>query len=505
MDNINNLPEELIEHIFDYLNIQDTKKAKVVCTLWYKILHGIRFLRKCKLSLGRMFDDDLGEWEKNIIRSYRNISIMQCDDQENRLAELLFESEWDLESLELFSSFESCRMVFGNRLPQIVNLRELSLMFEECHNTEPNSNTWELRHDRIEKLRLKNPCVSLPLKPILPNLTSLQLQSNCRAAYQIIESYCRQLQYLQVSFDNAEVMDDMVSLNFPALEHLDAQLFQYDDKEMQLRYARTRNKLVEEEKDEQFVKSMVKLKNLELGSNLMLFRMGTWLSKYANQLVELSLVYLQIDQEQIEVVETMSIKILKIAYCRILTQFQTLPKVNFPSLTRLILIGNTSDIVFDKGLSELKSLKLSIGSQSNHKVLHKICNNLLNLEHLEIMLQRKLVNTSLRYLGKLTKLKSLAFYNYKPNAILWKHCPVVPSLRRITIHESFLKIPTIQHLAKPFPGLSELFLEWCYIEQQGEECNTERFEIISCMESNQRSLCHQQLKSFFPQCTISMR
>ncbi|XP_058463180.1 uncharacterized protein LOC131437691 isoform X2 [Malaya genurostris] len=408
MDNINDLPVELIEHILNYLNIQDIKNAKAVCNLWYEILHGIRFQRKCKLSLGNMFDDDLGELEKNVIRCYRNVSIVHYDEQdndgtdydivqfkylyeptsENRLIQLLFGLDIDLESLELSSSFESCRVVLEDRLPQIVNLKQLALMFEEYHNTESNPCTWVIRHDKIEKLRIRLPCASLPLKAILPNLTSLQLQSNCRAAYQIIESYCRQLQYLKVTFVDAETVNDMMSLSFPALEHLDAQIFDHDDKDMQLRYARTRNKFVDEEKEEQFVKSMVKLKNLELGSNLMLFRMGTWLSKYPNKLVELSLIDLQIDQEQIKVVETMSIKILKFECCKILTQSQTLPTVNFPNLTRLILIGNQSDIVFDKGLSELKSLKLSIGSRNN-KVLNKICNNLLNLEHLELILYRQ--------------------------------------------------------------------------------------------------------------------
>ncbi|XP_058834009.1 uncharacterized protein LOC131691520 [Topomyia yanbarensis] len=528
MDNINNLPVELLGHIFNYLSFRDRKNAYAVCTLWYKVLRGVRFQRQRRVYLNRSFDDDLNDLEIRVLRCFRNIHIYFFDaagfddvelqekydiiqfkylyqrTPEDRLIEFLFEMNMDLESLELSRSFESCREILENRLPRIRNLRELALNFETTENIIPqqHSTTWTIQHHRVEKLRMDFPCANLPLKVITPNLNSLCVDTNCRQGFQIIEAYCRQLQCLEVTIKDAETVDDIMALPFPSLTHLQTWPHGDNDKELQVRYARTRNKYVDLEKEEQFVIGMPKLKSFHSANNLMFFRISTALSKFAKQLVELTLENQEMDLEQIKAFEAIPIKVLNIRRCKILTSSQSLPTLNMPHLNSLVLWYNESDIIFDSGLSELKSLKMTLFKSKNHKVLHKICNNLPNLEHLEIWAYRMLVNTAFRYLHKLTKLRSLKLIVCETKTRFWTHCSVIPTLRRIDLIECTLNKFTLQQLAKVFPGLSELILEECKVQFNDEGSGT--YRNTSKLDSERRRSCLQQLNEAFPLCTISL-
>ncbi|XP_058829527.1 uncharacterized protein LOC131688922 [Topomyia yanbarensis] len=530
MDNINNLPVELLAYVFNYLSFRDRKNAYAVCTLWHNILHSARFQRQCKVSLNRSFDDDLNDLEKRVLRCFRNIRIYSLgvtdfDDvelvgkydmiqfmylyeptPEHRLIQLLFESKLDLESLELSRTFESCRGILENRLPRIRNLRELSLDFEISENIIPEqyATTWTIQHHQIEKLRIDLPCANLPFNVITPNLTSLHVDTNCRRGYQIIEAYCRQLQCLEVTIKDAETLDDIMALPFPCLTHLQTWAYDANDNQMQILYAQRRIKFMDVEKEEQFVIGMPKLKSFHSANNLMFFRISTALSKFAEQLVELTLENQEMDAEQIKAFEVIPIKVLNIRRCKILTPFQTLPILNMPQVTCLELWYNESDIVFDNGLSELKSLKLTLSTSKNHKVLHKICRNLPSLEHLELWAYRLLVNTAFRYLHKLTKLRSLKLIECETKTRFWTHCSVIPTVRRVDFIKCNLDAPTFQRLAEIFPGLSELILERCKVQFNGEGSGTNSSISTSKLDSESRSTCLQQLNELFPLCTISL-
>ncbi|XP_058834223.1 uncharacterized protein LOC131691669 [Topomyia yanbarensis] len=527
MDNINELPVELLGHIFSFLSLRDRKNANAVCTLWHNVLHGVRFQRQCKVSLNRNFNDDLNDLEKCVLRCFRNIHInfwYETDFEENdqpeiddiiqfkylydptpehHLIQLLFGLNLDLECLELSISFESCREILENRLSQIINLRELSLNFETKENitAKQYSTTWIIEHHHIEKLTIDLPCAYLPFKVIAPNLTSLDLPSNCRRGYQLIETYCRQLQCLKVTIQDEDTVDDIMSLSFPCLTHLQTRPYDDNDKEMEVRYARTRNKYVDVEKEEQFVIRMPKLRCFESENHLMFFRIGTALSKFAKQLIEVTLENQDMDLGQIKAFEAIPIKVLSMQRCKIRTPSQTLPTLNMPHLNSLVLRFNESDIVFNNGLSELKSLKLTLSSRSrNHKVLHKICHNLLNLEYLEIWTYNVLVNTGFRYLHKLTKLRTLKIFACQTKTPFWSHCSVMPTLRRVVFKECNLNTSTFQQVAKVFPGLKELILDECCVKFNDMNSG----KSTSDMDSERCNFLLQQLKEFFPMCTISL-
>ncbi|XP_058835419.1 uncharacterized protein LOC131692408 [Topomyia yanbarensis] len=292
---------------------------------------------------------------------------------------------------------------------------------------------------------------------------------------------------------------------FPSLTHLQTWANGDNDKEMQVRYARTRDVYVDMEKEEQFVIGMPKLKSFHSTNNLTFFRIGTALSKFATQLVELTLENQEMDLEQIKAFEATTIKVLNIRRCKIQTPSQTLPTLNMPHLNSLVLWYNKSDIVFNNGLSELKSLKMTLSKSKNHKILHKLCNNLPNLENLEIWAFRPLGNTTFRYLHKLTKLRSLRVMACQTKTRFWTHCSVIPALRRIDFIRCNLNTVTLQHLAKVFPGLSELIFEGCKVLHSNDEgSGTNSTITTSKLDYESRRTCLLQLSEFFPLCAISL-
>ncbi|XP_055533656.1 uncharacterized protein LOC129723449 [Wyeomyia smithii] len=536
MDNINNLPVEILEQIFTYLNLKERKSACAVCSLWHAVLRGVRFQRQCLVSLSRTFDQELSELETRVTQSFRNLSLIHWEEEyfdddddddidsheqreneevihlkylfeptpEANIRKLLFENGLDLETLELYSSFESCREILGDQLCQLENLRELALSFCQTEYASPDQSEWQIHHNQINTLKIDVLHSNKPYNVMLPNLTTLELLSNCRWSFHIIQAHCMQLQRFKVQFQDQETMDDLMSLSFPMLTHLQVRM--YDDKDVQVRYARTRNKFADKEKEEHFVKSMPKLKSLWLESDLMLYRIGEALSKYGHRLEKLTLMDMQIDDAQLRTIETFpKLKTVIMHRTEILPSSQILPKVNMPHLVNLTLMDNKSDIVFNNGLVGLKSLKLTLCSRRCHKVLHKICNNLPNLEYLELFLYSKWRNTALRHLNKLTKLRLLRINACDMSKISWVHCPIVPNVQKVVFDKcSFLRTRTLRPLAVLFPGLTSVYLDRCYVTGSEDliSSNENRGVLDEGLEARRK--CMEQLKSILPQCIVSL-
>lgn len=283
------------------------------------------------------FEEELPDLEKRILRSCRNLSITHWDDAdeddyddedeegdehekemviqfkylfkpspERNVTDLLFDEKLELESLELNSTFTSCRTILENRLSQMDQLRELTISFDQERN--PNGpaldpSIWVIQHNCLQKLRIGLSYEIDAFRIEAPNLTCLDIQPKCRWSMEIVETYCRQLQTLKLRFQNVEYMESFLSLPFPNLRHLHVRMF--DDKETQIRYARSRNPISDVEKDEQFVRDIPRLKKLLLESNLMFFRIGALLAKSNHQLEELTLEEQQIDYVQLKVVESL--------------------------------------------------------------------------------------------------------------------------------------------------------------------------------------------------------
>ncbi|XP_062558765.1 uncharacterized protein LOC134223599 [Armigeres subalbatus] len=540
MENINDLPIEVLTLIFDYLSITDRKYVSRVCRLWNQIMHCIHFQRQCRLVFDSTFEEELSELEKRILRSCRNLSITHWDDAdedsyddeddeqrqkevifqfkylfkpspERNVTDLLFDEALPLESLEINSTFDSCRDIIEDRLPQLEQLRKLTLSFDQNRSSngpKSNQSIWVVQHKSLQSLRIELSYEIDAFRIDTPSLTYLDIHPKCRWSMEIVETYCRQLQTLKVRFQHVEYMEAFLSLPFPSLRHLQVRM--YDDKETQLRYARNRNRILDAERDEQFVRDMPKLRKLLLESNLMFFRIGVLLSKCNHQLEELTLEEQQVDYAQLKVVESMpKLKSLTLFRCEVLMPSPKLPTLNMPHLERLELFYNESSIVFNEGLSGLKFLKISLWTEKNNKVLYKICKNLHNLEHLEVLVNSKLVNTCLRYLHRLTNLRTFKLDNSEPNTLLWKHCPVVPSIRKLVFYNCTLTSETMLPVARLFPNMRELFIDGCYfrrVEADGKgdsDGEDDLDESDSDRKNDNKYLNADRVRQLFPQCRVS--
>lgn len=329
---------------------------------------------------------------------------------------------------------------------------------------------------------------------------------------EIVETYCRQLQTLKIRFQNVDYMESFLALPFPNLKHLHVRM--YDDKETQVRYARRRNPVSEVEKNEQFVRNIPRLKKLLLESNLLFFRIGALLAKSNHQLEELVLEEQQMDYAQLKVVESLpKLKSLTLFRCEVIMPSPMLPTLHMPHLDKLSLFYNESSIVFNEGLAGLKSLKVSLWAEKNNKVLFKICKNLPNLEDLEVLVNNKLVNTCLRHLNRLTKLRSLKLDSSEPNILLWQHCPVVPSIQRVVFYNCTLTSDTLLPIAKNFPNMRELFIDRCYFKRCSADCkgpdsddgDGEESDSNKSSKSDNKYLQANRVRQMFPRCRVSCK
>ncbi|XP_055531690.1 uncharacterized protein LOC129722343 isoform X2 [Wyeomyia smithii] len=425
---------------------------------------------------------------------------------EANIEKLLVGLESCIETIILKSSFESSRMILENRIPKMANLRELDLVLWNLYRYPSiDRSKWYIHHEQLQRLKIFLE-VTKPYDVMLPHLTTLDLAPNCRYGFHIIEKYCMQLKHLKVQFADPETMHDMISLSFPMLTHLEA--IMAEDKEIQERYARTRNKYIDKEKEENFIKSMPKLKSLSMESNLMLYRIGAALSKYSQQLEEITLAGMHIDPAQLQLIEALSkVKTFTLRYTKIECPPLALPKLNMPRLQHLSLSHNDSDIVFNDGLSGLKSLKLTVGSERSEKVLYKICNNLPNLERLELLVYSKWKNFAFRHLNKLLKLRLLRISECDSN-INWTLCPVVPNLQRVVFDNcTNLSTKTFRRLSNLFPGLIGISINDCcaICSDEDDTCTSSKKKTPKFDESEQaQRMCREQLESMFPQCIVSL-
>ncbi|XP_055530765.1 uncharacterized protein LOC129721794 [Wyeomyia smithii] len=532
MDKINELPLEILEHIFHYLPFKTWKICWSVCSLWYRILRGTHFQRIYCLSMNRTFEPQLSELEKRIFPSFRNIALVQWvhrdddddDDYEERrlepvekdevtslkylfeptpeknISELLFSLELDFESLELCSSFGSGRDIIGNRLREIKNLRELILNMYVSHNQTSDQELWLIEHDRIETLKIDLTVTKINIDANLPNLRTLALLTDCYWAFHIIEKHCTQLESLEVQFHSPETMNNMLSLKFSAMTNLQAHL--YRDKFVQENYKQTQNGYMHNKKEEMFIKNMPKLKTLYVESNLLLYRIAEPLSRFAHQLEELTLECQQIEFLQLKAIESMpNLKVLNLLYCRIAST-RILPTVTMPLLEKLTLINNESHVIFDNGLCNLKSLKVTFWTRSSHKALHKICKKLFNLQKLELLVYSKLANTAFRELHNLTKLTTFRIGKCELKAIHWSHCSALPNLRRIVLTDCRLELSALLNapLATIFPGLREFYFKSCAIGYSKKSNIAVSFN----SDDEARQYCLQQLRAILPDCGISL-
>ncbi|XP_053684001.1 uncharacterized protein LOC128734045 [Sabethes cyaneus] len=416
MDNINVLPLEILERILSYLNFSDRKTVRLVCSYWRQVLHGVQFQRRCRISICRTFNRELPDMEMRVTQSYRNISLNQWSDSddeddeqctneditnlkylfepcpENNIKKLLFQ-RFDLEALALYSSFGSSREILEKQLSSMTNLRELELTFCKNRYSLPDESVWVIHHDKLETLKI-DVTSTKPFKVVLSRLKKLELLADCSYSIHIIQSHCWQLQDLKIYFQDPKTMDDMMSLSFPVLTNLEVYMFA--DKDVQLRYARIRNEFIDREKEENFIKSMPKLKSLLIESNLMFYRIQMALTKHGHQLEKLTLASLVLDAAQLLWIEKLpKIKTVILQYIAVPASQARLAKLHMPHLHHLALLYNKSYIGFDNGLIGLKSLKLTVTCERNQTILHQICNKLPNLEQLELFFYCKLI-TSIR-------------------------------------------------------------------------------------------------------------
>uniref|UniRef100_A0A1Q3F436 F-box domain-containing protein n=1 Tax=Culex tarsalis TaxID=7177 RepID=A0A1Q3F436_CULTA len=557
MEDINALPTEVLAHILTYLEVEELKAASQVCHLWYHILQGARFNRRMVMRINSTFADPPTEQEKCALIRCRNLQITQWDElfvcydeydeddeededengeenirkipvvefkylfqpsPEQNAADLLFSQELNLESLELCSTFAGCRHILEDHVQQLRNLTELSLEIEFGRKSNPISmdhSFWALRHDRIRKLKLSFEHRKNNFSVVTPALTNLEVRPFTIFSMPIITPYASQLQRVDLQLDKPELVNDLLALKFPALTQLRVRID--DDREQQERYARLQHRHADICVDEQFIKSMPKLRRFRCESNLLFYRMGSALMRIGHrQLEEIKLDSMHFDARLLRVLQALpKLKTFKMHRCEALPPPHTphvLPRLNLPQLDELSLVYNESDIAFDKGLAGLKTLKMTVWSSKNHKFLNKICNNLPNLEVLRLILNTKLVNTAFRFLNRLTKLRSLSVDNVELTERLWQYCPEMTGVRKLVLTNGNLTMGTVTAIARLFPALNELHLDECYFhncdkESKSESESEEDSESESDEEKEDKIIQAQyedRVRQYFPKCKVSL-
>ncbi|XP_058461017.1 uncharacterized protein LOC131436357 [Malaya genurostris] len=535
MDSINSLPFEILEKIFDYLDLYERSCALATCKHWHSILNCTRFQRQRRLALAHIFQDELTEQEKIAVQKCCNLRVVHYEDSgnsdsesaagsegdqneqrigrnlhsienlfrntpEQNLNDLLFGRVLDLESLSLETGYEICRNIIRDRLDSIKNLNELVLLFTGSRFPTPDTGLWTIRHAGIQILKVQMPVDGKHLSFIVPSLTSLELIDSFRWSLNMLNTHSEQLRCLKLKLRHIEMLDDLFPLTFPNMTYLEIRNNPYKTGE-QLRFTQTRN-VLDEQMEQRFVEGMPRLKKLLLEGKFTFLRMGMSLARCAHTLEELVLEDQEIEYALLKSVEMLpNLKNLTISECKFRTSSDMLPTLNLPHLERFNLFNYRANIVFDKGLGAVNSLGLTLWADKNYKVLHKICENMSNLERLELFVNVKLSNNALRHLNKMGKLKSLMFHYTGPSLQAWKHCPEVLSVRKLSFRGCEMDRSTLLSVVEAFPNLYELFLDKCILFYCGDTVELLEHNYINADGDNQ---CREELRQLLPLCRISL-
>lgn len=576
MADINALPREVLSHILSFLEPRDRKPCGEVCRLWYNLLQGARFQRQILMRINSTFVEPPTESDRCALTNCRNLLITQWDEAmdydwmydstddedgdadedeggahangevnseentrkipvvefkylyqptpEHNVTELLFGQELKLESLELCTTFAGARYILEDRVQQLQNLTELILDIEGGRVSNPISKDhtfWVLSHDRIRKFKLSYEPKTDNFRIKTPALTTLDVRPFSIYTLPIIKPYAAQLQRLDLHLYSPSVINDLLALQFPCLTCLRVRVD--DDRDLQERYARLlQTRQADVYLDEQFIRGMPRLKRMRCESHLLFFRLGAALTRHGHrQLEELKLDSLHFDAVQLQVLQALPrLKAFKMYRCEALPppdNPRVLPRLYLPHLDELSLVYNESHIAFDRGLVGLRSLKMTIWSGKNHKILSKICHNLPNLEYLRLILNTKLVNTAFRYLNRLTKLRTLRVDNVELTERLWEYCPEMRGVRKLMLANGNLTMGTVEAVSRLFPALNELNIEECCFQN----CDKERSESDDGSDSDSEDdddgnedrrkddeIIQRQyearVRQYFPKCRVSL-
>ncbi|XP_055603694.1 uncharacterized protein LOC129751926 [Uranotaenia lowii] len=200
---INQFPNEIMEHIFGYLNLEERKYASLVCHRWNLLAFGPHLLSEVVLQLTRPALEEL----KQTNRSYRNINCRNLHFLTNYLPFLG-------PNLEGFQCKES---IFRHQLREILKLAPnlKSLNIKAYYDNRVDSEPMPVMNKLVD-LNIRGDLwfsEGFQTEEIFPNLSRMSvdfstLVGNTRV-YEVLKNFSFQLKYLSFDkYDKAPVAFD---------------------------------------------------------------------------------------------------------------------------------------------------------------------------------------------------------------------------------------------------------------------------------------------------------
>ncbi|XP_052859657.1 uncharacterized protein LOC128266905 [Anopheles cruzii] len=210
---INDLPNELLELIFDQLDMDYLKDASLVCRRWSDLTFSGRRMDRVKLVANF-------PWDKHLLQSNRQYSHLELGETEKCFAHLkeLFNT-FNVSSLRIEDrdlSYSSLRLI----LLEAPNLQHLSIVCEP-----------DLMNEMIDPLpvmrnleRLEIDCSILgrtfPLHMIAPSLKGLKMYCNDENQLEQWRRFSGQLKQACATCDGQNLLHRFCEMTFPLLEEL---------------------------------------------------------------------------------------------------------------------------------------------------------------------------------------------------------------------------------------------------------------------------------------------
>ncbi|XP_052871793.1 uncharacterized protein LOC128277384 [Anopheles cruzii] len=209
---INDLPNEVLEMIFDHLEAGDLNDASLVCRRWSALAFSERQMDRVKLVPTFPWDKDLLQGN----RKYRHLKLKDTEKCSTFVDELL--PMFDISSLRIRDnclSHSSLVSIFLNA----PNLQHLSIRFEP----KPMSNFYgslpvmrKLEHLEIMYARKR----AVPWHTIAPSLQRLKMFCESEDQLKQWRFFSVQLKQVYVTCSKSNVLNRFCEMTFPLLEEL---------------------------------------------------------------------------------------------------------------------------------------------------------------------------------------------------------------------------------------------------------------------------------------------
>ncbi|XP_062715849.1 uncharacterized protein LOC134291738 [Aedes albopictus] len=219
--NINNLPDGILQEIFSYLHVEDRKTAALVCRLWEKEAFSARLLANVLLRIFHTNCPIKLKVLQNSTRKYRNVRICdnhRCEDTFEFIVAVLDKFGTTIEGFTINGPHTTAQLkVFANMIPYLKRLK-IFVMFSGTRQNELP--VLGMLHEMHVTFSSQEDLDVLRIAPNVQRLSLINYGHNIRV-YEVLELRANQLRSLDLYISDLYSID---KLRFEKLEVLKLRL-----------------------------------------------------------------------------------------------------------------------------------------------------------------------------------------------------------------------------------------------------------------------------------------